>query len=292
MGQGALRLVLTGRRGLASDGPAAEMVARWRARGVTVGTVAADVADAAAMARVMEGLGQVRGVVHAAGVATPAPLVALTKDGLAAELRAKVQGSWVLHELTAGAGVELFVGCSSVAAVWGSKGQGAYAAGNRFVDMVAQYRRGRGQAGVSVNWGPWTGGGMASAAVRETLARMGLAGIEPGQGLAALEAVLARGVAQLTVARVAWGPFKAVYEARGPRPLLAAVGVEADNPAPGTRGAGLVREGVRRRRTGGIAVLTGTVQHGRNGSRRGSHGARATVPRPADFGAGGETVER
>ena len=127
-----------------------------------------------------------------------------------------MQGSWVLHELTAGAGVALFVGCSSVAAVWGSKGQGAYAAGNRFVDMVAQYRRGRGLAGVSVNWGPWTGGGLANAAVRGTLARMGLAGIEPGQGLVALEAVLARGVAQLTVARVAWGPFKAVYEARGP----------------------------------------------------------------------------
>ena len=93
VGQGALRLVLTGRRALAPDGPAADMVARWRARGVTVETVAADVADTAAMARVVETLGPVRGVVHAAGVATPAPLVALTKDGLAAELRAKCRGA-------------------------------------------------------------------------------------------------------------------------------------------------------------------------------------------------------
>ena len=105
------------------------------------------------------------------------PVEELSEAELHSAVRAKVEGSWVLHELTRGQDVEMFVGYSSIASVWGSKGQGSYAAANRFVDMLAQHRRGRGEAGLSVNWGPWRGGGMASEEAQRQLRRLGVSAI-------------------------------------------------------------------------------------------------------------------
>jgi acyl carrier protein len=93
------------------------------------------------------------------------------------------------------------------------------------VDMLAQYRRRRGEVGISINWGPWSGGGMATKEAQEMLRRMGVGTIEPEQGLIALEQALSSGEAQVTVASVDWKQFKSVYEARGKRWKLSEIAV-------------------------------------------------------------------
>ena len=48
----------------------------------------------------------------------------------------------------------------------------------------------QGVVGISVNWGAWTGSGMAAKAGIERLERLGFGGIRPEAGAAALGALL------------------------------------------------------------------------------------------------------
>jgi NADP-dependent 3-hydroxy acid dehydrogenase YdfG/acyl carrier protein len=235
--KGARELILVGR---SEPGEAAQAaISRMRATGAEVRIARADVGDLEQMGRLLgEAKGKLRGVVHAAGVGGNESLREITQERWEKVLRAKVKGSWVLHELTKGKEPDFFIGFSSIASVWGSKGQGHYAAGNQFLDMLAHYRRRRGEVGISINWGPWSGGGMATEEAQGWLRRMGVGVIEPEDGLAALEQLMGSGEAQMTAAVVDWRQFKAVYEARGRRPKLERI-------EGGERKEAAVKQGVR-----------------------------------------------
>jgi myxalamid-type polyketide synthase MxaC len=244
---GARRLVLVGRRGLA--GLAAEeraALAALEAQGVAVEVAALDVCDEAGLRALLERLQQgpqrLRGIVHAAGVVERVKLVELQAEQLEAALGPKLVGGWLLHSLSEELGLELdlLVGFSSAAAVWGSRELGHYAAANQGLDSVLEYRRGRGLPALSVNWGPWLGGGMLGAREAAELERLGVAGLRTEEGLGALEALLTSGGAQATVARVRWERFVGVYEARGRRALLEELRGEAEGAARG-QGEGELR---------------------------------------------------
>ena len=96
-------------------------------------------------------------------------------------LRPKVAGAWILHQLSRDLKLDFFVCFSSIASVWGSKSQAHYAAANHFLDILAHYRRALGLPALSVNWGPWAGGGMASADAQTWLHRMGVSALAPDQ---------------------------------------------------------------------------------------------------------------
>ncbi|MET9342162.1 SDR family NAD(P)-dependent oxidoreductase [Nonomuraea sp. NPDC003804] len=157
---GARRLVLIGRT--AREG--AE-VSAWRARGVDVRVLAADVADRrqldGALRQARAG-GPLRGVVHAAGLLHNGPLLDLEARGVQDVFGPKVSGARHLHELTSGDDLDWFALFSSAAGVLGSPGQAGYAAANAVLDALAHHRRAEGLPAVSFDWGPWAAG-MAAA---------------------------------------------------------------------------------------------------------------------------------
>ncbi|WP_369172971.1 type I polyketide synthase [Streptomyces sp. R28] len=226
-GSGAERLVLTSRRGLGAPG-AVELVAELEALGVAVEVVVCDVSDRKALEALVEGLKEagtpVRSVVHTAGVNKLIALDETGADDYAEVLRAKVAGAAHLDALFGdsddGEELDAFVLFSSIAGVWGSGGQAAYAAANAPLDALAQDRRARGLTATSVSWGPWADGGMVEGEAAEHLNRRGLSAMSPVRAIDGLRRALAEGDTHVTVADVDWTRFVAAFTALRPSTLL------------------------------------------------------------------------
>ncbi|WP_345600533.1 SDR family NAD(P)-dependent oxidoreductase, partial [Thermocatellispora tengchongensis] len=147
---GVRDLVLVSRRGAAP-----EVEAELSGLGARVRVVAVDVADRAAMAALVGSLDGLSVVVHAAGVVEDGLVAGLDAGRVDRVLAAKVAGGRVVDEVTRGRDLAAFVVFSSAAGVLGGAGQGAYAAGNAFLDALVSWRRARGLPGVSLAWGLW-----------------------------------------------------------------------------------------------------------------------------------------
>jgi acyl transferase domain-containing protein/acyl carrier protein len=206
--RGARRLILMGRSGLPPRAqwsavdpslPVAGRIAALReleALGASVHPAMVDVADEGALAAYLaefarEGWPPIRGVLHAAGVSQPQLLLQMSPVELVAALQPKLAGGWALHRLFARTPLDFFVLFSSVAGLGFSMGMSDYAAGNAFLDALAQHRRAMGLPAASIAWGAWAEIGMASAAtVARDFVNRGFAPIPPELGLHAMERVL------------------------------------------------------------------------------------------------------
>ncbi|WP_430687906.1 type I polyketide synthase [Kutzneria viridogrisea] len=198
---GAERLVLTSRRGMAAEG-AAELVAELGDR-VTI--AACDVADRDALSTLLDGIEDLTAVVHAAGVVDDSILDSVTPERLDAVLRPKVQAALNLDELTADRELDAFVLFSSFAGTFGGAGQASYAAANAALDGIAESRRARGLTATSIAWGPWAEGGMAAQdAVTERLRRTGMSPLAPELAVTALHRAVRLGLAQVTLVDIDW----------------------------------------------------------------------------------------
>ncbi|MFI6230390.1 SDR family NAD(P)-dependent oxidoreductase [Micromonospora echinospora] len=237
--RGAGTLVLVGRSGV-TDANRADVAAR-RAAGTRVEVVRADIARPDEVTRlvgeVSATLPPLRGVVHAAGVLDDGILLQQEWPRFERVLGPKLAGAWNLHHATRGLDLDFFVLFSSVASMLGSAGQGNYAAGNAFLDLLAAERRRQGLPGLSVNWGPWRGAGMAAGVDDDrqwALRGMGL--IDPERGVAELAAALGQPRAQVGVVAVEWGAYLRQYPTGLRPPLLddlAATTADAGGPAAG-----------------------------------------------------------
>ncbi|WP_030966528.1 KR domain-containing protein, partial [Streptomyces sp. NRRL S-378] len=120
--------------------------------------------------------------------------------------RPKVDAAWNLHELTRDLDLAAFVLYSSAAGVFGTPGQGNYAAANAFLDGLAQLRRDTGQPAVSLAWGLWAEAtGMTAHlddADLERGRRGGMLGLPNTEGLALFDAALHSGEAVLMPAKL------------------------------------------------------------------------------------------
>ncbi|WP_405095220.1 type I polyketide synthase [Micromonospora sp. NBC_01412] len=225
--RGAEHLLLVSRRG--ADAPGAAELARELTDGGTRVTVAAcDVADRAALAKLLDDVpadAPLTGVVHAAGVLDDGVLDGLTADRIATVLRPKVLGALHLHELTVGRDLRTFVLFSAMAGQLGAAGQGSYAAANAYLDALAEQRQRQGLPATSIAWGPWAAGGMAAtdAAVEERRRRTGVARLDTAPALAALERCVARREPATLVAAIDWARYVPGFVAVRPSPLLTGV---------------------------------------------------------------------
>ncbi|MFF9706929.1 type I polyketide synthase, partial [Streptomyces griseofuscus] len=216
---GAEHLVLTSRRGADAPGAAA-LRDELAALGAHVTLAACDMADRDAVAALLAEH-TFTAVVHTAGVADSGMLDATTADAFAAALAAKADGAAHLDELLGDQELDAFVLFSSISGVWGSGGQCAYAAGNAFLDALAQRRRALGRTATAVSWGPWADGGMVEDGDdEERLRRRGLCAMPPATAIGALQQALDRDETQLTVADVDWARFIVPFTLGRPSPLL------------------------------------------------------------------------
>jgi malonyl CoA-acyl carrier protein transacylase len=204
---GARHLALVGRR--APSEQAAGRIAEFQRQGVQVKVAAADVGERSQMNRLFADIGRsmppLGGVVHSAGTLDDAVLGDQSWDRFETVFRSKVQGTWNLHELTAGAPLDFFLLYSSIASVLGAPGQANHAAASAFEDAVAWARRNNGLPATSINWGAWKGAGSADRVEYERRReRIGLFAFDPERGLDFLDRVLRANPVQVGVAQMDW----------------------------------------------------------------------------------------
>ena len=169
-----------------------------RARGAEVCIVAADVADAAQVARAVEAtkarFGGLHGVIHAAGALDPMPAIDKVPASAARVFGPKVHGAFHLEALLGDEPLDFVLQISSQASQSPAPGQVDYAAANAVLDALAQNRaeRVRGLS-CAIGWGAWQDIGLAVRRLRQTLA----AGADPagrsgtGEGSGSVEDVVA-----------------------------------------------------------------------------------------------------
>lgn len=141
-----------------------------RALGTQVEYRSVDIADAAAIAAFVavaeREFGGLSGVIHCAGSASDRSILELDDAGFNALLAPKVDGLIALDRATASLPLDFFVAFSSVSALIGDLGSGAYAAANRFMDGYALWREAQRVRGLrhgrslSIGWPLWATGGM------------------------------------------------------------------------------------------------------------------------------------
>ena len=204
-------IVLTGRHEASKE--ASDRIEAIRAGGTVVTTVPCDVADPDDVRRLMGVIdgqpNKLRGVIHAAGILDDRSIAQMDWERFKPVLRPKTLGTWNLHLATLDRSLDFFVVFSSAAASLGNPGQANYAAGNAFMNAVIDFRRSLGLRGTAVCWGPFADVGMAATGSKagERMAKNGIIGIKPSDGVAVLATILKRDIPVTTVADMDWGLY-------------------------------------------------------------------------------------
>ena len=224
VGRGAESIVLTSRSGALASG-VASVAAEIALSGSGVSVLSADIGERDDVAGLLDWVADhdapVDSVFHVAGRPEAIAVEAVDADGLRRVTSAKADGALWLDQLTSSLRLSAFVVFSSISATWGSGHQPGYAAANAYLDALVENRRGRGLAGTSLAWGPWSGGGMGALGEAETAFRSrGLRYLDGDRALAVLGSALDAGESSLTVADVDWERFAGVFTLRRASALL------------------------------------------------------------------------
>jgi acyl carrier protein len=205
---GMRQLLLVGRRGRPTD-DVERLTAELAAHGARVQWAACDVTDRSSVARTLDDIDAAHpltAVVHAAGVLDDGVLASLTPDQVNRVLAPKVDGARHLHELTRDLPLSGFVLFSSVAGTVGAPGQANYAAGNAYLDGLAEHRRAQGLPACSIGWGLWDlAEGMAGGlghTDRDRLRRGGLVPMRSAEAVTLWDAALSSGRGAVVAARI------------------------------------------------------------------------------------------
>jgi hypothetical protein len=162
--RGARNLILLSRSGGGSReaqdliGELASHEARARAHACNIGDLTA---LKIALDECLLDMPPVKGCIQASMVLKDATFEGMSFESWEAATLPKVQGSWNLHTVLP-TGMDFFVMLSSIAGIFGSRGQSNYAAGNTFQDALARYRVGIGEKGSALDLGVFLSAGILS----------------------------------------------------------------------------------------------------------------------------------
>jgi len=191
--RGAKNILLLGRSIPESPELLAE-IQSLEEQGVRIIQKAGDVSDPDLLLRLFEesAYPPIRGIIHAAGTLSDATLNTVEKHHFDEVMRSKVKGTTLLHEASLDVELDFFIVYSSIGAVFGPVGQANYASANSYMDQLIHYRRGLGLPGLSINWGPWSGTGLAQRDQGQSTTSMMniIQFIDPEEGYGAFERLL------------------------------------------------------------------------------------------------------
>ncbi|MEU9250411.1 SDR family NAD(P)-dependent oxidoreductase [Streptomyces sp. NPDC048270] len=196
---GVRSLVLASRKGPDAAGMA-ELVAELTEQGAAVSVAACDVSDRGQVKSLLASVPAERpltGVIHTAGVLDDGVIAAQTPERLAKVFAPKADAVRHLDELTRGLDLDTFIVFSSASGVFGSAGQGNYAAANAFLDGLMSARRAAGLPGQSLAWGLWEQATAMTAhlggADQARAGRGGVQAMTAAEGMELLDAAAASG---------------------------------------------------------------------------------------------------
>jgi acyl-CoA synthetase (AMP-forming)/AMP-acid ligase II/NAD(P)-dependent dehydrogenase (short-subunit alcohol dehydrogenase family)/acyl carrier protein len=167
---------------------------------------AVDICDFARLQQVLEQAKsgwhcELDGIIHLAGIYQEQLLVEETRDSLAAMLRPKVLGAWLLHQLLKDRPHGVFINFSSVNGFFGGFKVGAFAAANCFLDSFSHYQRHKGSwQSYCFAWSLWDEVGISRDYQMKDLSRArGYYTIHGRQGLSSFLTGLHHGQSQLLI---------------------------------------------------------------------------------------------
>ncbi len=202
------RLILVGRTHLSENGSekpngnnasATTKLERYHQLQQLPGSVIYEAVDICDLERLQQIVGkatsewgtQLNGVLHLAGVLQEKPISEETPKKVAAVLRAKVNGTWVLHQLLQEQENPLFLHFSSVNGFFGGTTVAAYSAANSFQSAFADYQQHNGVQSYCCAWSMWHETGMSQGYQFPELSRAkGYFTIAPQQGIYSFLAAL------------------------------------------------------------------------------------------------------
>ncbi|MFI2437569.1 SDR family NAD(P)-dependent oxidoreductase, partial [Streptomyces sp. NPDC018957] len=236
---GITHLLLTSRRGPDAPG-ATQLHDELTALGAQVTITACDTTDHTALAHLLTTIPDTHpltAVIHTAGVLQDATIENLTPQHLDTVLRPKADAAWNLHQLTRHLDLDAFILYSSMGGVLGAPGQANYAAANTYLDALAHHRHTLGLPATSLTWGLWADASAMTGHLTEAdIARITRTGFPPltsEEGLALLDAALARPEALLAPIRVSTTALHARARNGDLPPFLSDLVVSAPRrPAP------------------------------------------------------------
>lgn len=184
--QGCRHLVLASRSGTTSNEMNRAALEELRHGGALIETPRVDVADEQAVFDLVRGLrerhGWIAGAIHAAGVLSDRLIRTMSASDLESVFVTKAYGAMNLVHALRDDDLDFLVFCSSIVALDGNVGQGAYAAANAAMDAIAANVRASGKNATSIHWGPWAIGMASGPELTDAWTRLGLVLIEERTG--------------------------------------------------------------------------------------------------------------
>lgn len=114
------------------------------------------------LSEIRKKFGKINGIIHAAGVAGDGFIFAKDELTVRNVLAPKIQGTWILDNLTKDEDLDFFILFSSTTSLHGAPGQSDYTAANSYLDSYGPYRITQGRKTLVINWAGWKEVGMLS----------------------------------------------------------------------------------------------------------------------------------